>query len=112
MSRTVNKYDLNNGKVLEITNYELLEGVVFKKIYISNVEFSEGTEFVVNVEQGNLLMDYPREFYAVYLESSKRRGVALQYTYVNSKKAILKALDDGNGFPKKINVELEIPIKL
>ena len=27
-------------------------------------------------------------------------------------KAILKALDDGNGFPKKINVELEIPIKL
>ena len=47
MSRTVNKYDLNNGKVLEITNYELLEGVVFKKIYISNVEFSEGTEFVV-----------------------------------------------------------------
>ena len=30
----------------------------------------------------------------------------LQYTYVNSKKAILKALDDGNGFPKKINVEL------
>ena len=45
-------------------------------------------------------------------ESSKRRGVALQYTYVNSKKAILKALDDGNGFPKKINVELEIPIKL
>ena len=33
MSRTVNKYDLNNGKVLEITNYELLEGVVFKKIY-------------------------------------------------------------------------------
>lgn len=23
-----------------------------------------------------------------------------------------KALDDGNGFPKKINVELEIPIKL
>ena len=87
MSRTVNKYDLNNGKVLEITNYEL-------------------------VEQGNLLMDYPREFYAVYPESSKRRGVALQYTYVNSKKAILKALDDGNGFPKKINVELEIPIKL
>ena len=77
MSRTVNKYDLNNGKVLEITNYELLEGVVFKKIYISNVEFSEGTEFVVNVEQGNLLMDYPREFYAVYPESSKRRGVAL-----------------------------------
>ena len=44
---------------------------------MSNVEFSEGTEFVVNVEQGNLLMDYPREFYAVYLESSKRRGVAL-----------------------------------
>ena len=36
----------------------------------------------------------------------------LKYTYVNSKKAILKALDDGNGFPKKINVELEIPIKL
>ena len=57
-------------------------------------------------------MDYPREFYAVYPESSKRRGVALQYTYVNSKKAILKALDDGNGFPKKINVEIEIPIKL
>ena len=36
--------------MLEITNYELLEGVVFKKIYMSNVEFSEGTEFVVNVE--------------------------------------------------------------
>ena len=50
MSRTVNKYDLNNGKVLEITNYEMLEGVVFEKIYMSNVEFSEGTEFVVNVE--------------------------------------------------------------
>ena len=27
--------------------------------------------------KGNLLMDYPREFYAVYPESSKRRGVAL-----------------------------------
>ena len=49
----------------------------FTKIYMSNVEFSEGTEFVVNVEQGNLLMDYPHEFYAVYPESSKRRGVAL-----------------------------------
>ena len=53
--------------MLEITNYELLEGVVFKKIYMSNVEFSEGTEFVVNVEQGNLLMDYPHEFYSAFL---------------------------------------------
>ena len=47
--------------------------------------------------------------------SRAQRALAVgvsEYTYVNSKKAILKALDDGNGFPKKINVELEIPIKL
>ena len=62
--------------MLEITNYELLEGVVFKKIYMSNVEFSEGTEFVVNVEQGNLLMDYPREFYAV-TQNQVKEGVLL-----------------------------------
>lgn len=29
------------------------------------------------VNKYDLIMDYPREFYAVYPESSKRRGVAL-----------------------------------
>ena len=55
--------------MLEITNYELLEGVVFKKIYMSNVEFSEGTEFVVNVEdEATHSRDFSHELVATYIK--------------------------------------------